>query len=80
MGFHLRFDTHPASVVIQNNSDFDLVKPVLTLRIRKGQQVIPAEAACDFIQAGHSCQANNVVTVPGDADDGEDASISYANR
>ena len=78
--FHLRFDTHPASVVIQNNSDFDLVKPVLALRIRKGQQIISAQASCNYIQAGHSCQVDNVVSIPGDSDDGEDASIAYANQ
>ncbi|WP_263381762.1 hypothetical protein [Granulicella arctica] len=73
--WHLRFDTHPASIVIQNNSDFDLVRPKLLVRVRQGNQVIEKQVGCDLIEAGHSCQVDNAISVPGDRDDAEEASL-----
>jgi hypothetical protein len=77
--YRLRYDTYPASVVLQNDSDFDLIKPTLLLKILKGDQILTKEVAFPDILSGHSGEVDRVISVPGSSDDGEQATVNSAN-
>jgi hypothetical protein len=74
--WNVKFGAMMDDVIIQNNSRFDLTHVKLVVHIRKGSQVWDKAAKCDYVQSGHSCEDDNLFSIPGNSYDEATASIS----